>query len=324
MKLSLSIILLSLLAACASDEGSSKTEPSIKGGEEKLLPDFHPPEPAKDDIRIFAPTIHGIEAGRDVTMCTYIANPFGREVDVVQSLGYQSKFGHHAILMEVPGVDAKPGESHECTEQDMNTARYLAGGSDAAQNIKIPEGIAFRISAKANLMVQTHWINTSSSPAEGQTVFNVAARTPDPSRKQAQLFTALTMKINIPARGKASATTDCTIQEDIDLFNFGGHAHEWGTNVKIERIGLNNNVPQPELLYNKEWHPEFQSNPPLDTFEVNKPLSFKKGDVVRVTCDYTNTEDKALSFPREMCVAFGFYFPATKDIQCIDNKWIVP
>ena len=151
---------------------------------------------------------------------------------------------------------------------------------------------------------------------------NTFARDPDPKRQQAQLFTALTFNVNLPARARAKATTDCTLREDLNLFNFGGHAHEWGTHVKVERIRAGGT--DLELLYSKDWHPEFQSNPPLDTFAVDKPLAFKKGDVLRVTCEYMNSEDKQITFPREMCVAFGFYFPATKDIQCIDDKWIVP
>jgi hypothetical protein len=307
---------IALMASCTSSGGDAETTPA----EEEILPGFHPPPAAPGDVRIVAPMIRGIEPGRDVTYCTYIENPFGREVDVIQSLGFQSKFGHHALLMEVPGATAKPGDSHVCTEADMTTARFLAGGSDAAQNIVIPEGIAFRISPKANLMIQTHWINTTDKPADGATVFNVAARDPDPTRQAAQLFTVLTTSFELAPRSTTKASTDCTIQEDLSLFNFGGHEHEWGTHVHVDRI--RNGVS--EVLYDQPWLPEYQSNPPLKLFEVRAPLSFKKGDVLHVDCEWKNTEDHAIVFPREMCVAFGFHFPATADIQCVDNKWIKP
>jgi hypothetical protein len=34
-----------------------------------------------------------------------------------------------------------------------------------------------------------------------------------------------------------------------------------------------------------------------------------------------NTSDNELTFPREMCVGTGFYFPATTDIPGVDGVW---
>lgn len=283
-----------------------------------LIPGFHPPAPIAGEQRIDAPVVRGIPGGGDVTYCTYVPNPWDHEVDVVQSLGFQSKFGHHAILMDVAGSDdAQINVPHLCTDADMNAARFLAGGSDTAQNIVIPDGVAFRIAPGRTLMVQSHWINTSARVVDGQAVFNVATREPSPDRQPAQLFTSYTVNVQIPAHAAAHASTECTIQKDLQFFNFGGHAHEWGTHVHVERErgGVT------DTLYDQDWQPAFQSAPPLETFPVDAPLVLKKGDVLRVSCDYQSTVANDVRFPREMCVAFGFYFPATADLQCADGVW---
>src|SRR5262249_52925383 len=185
-------------------------------------------------------------------------------------------------------------------------------------SFSIPEGIGFRIEPATVLMVQHHWINSSSQTIDGQAVFNVHALPPDPARQTAQLFTSYTINVSLPARAPAKVTTDCTIKNDLKIFSFGGHAHEWGTHVHIDRI----RAGATEVIYDHDWNPSFQSAPPFATFDPKKPLEFHAGDVLHLECNYMNTTEEEIRFPREMCVAFGFYFPAAADIQCADGEWI--
>ncbi len=295
--------------------GCSTSSPSPNAG---LVAGFSPPAPAEGEIRLLAPLVANIAPGADVTWCEYIASPFDREVDVIASRGFQSHSGHHTILMEVVGAEKRLGQSHECTDADMTNARFLAGGSDGIAKFSIPEGIAFRIAKGSVLMVQTHWINTGSEPIDGQTVFNIKAVAPDPSRKQAQLFAAYTANVDLPPRGEASASTDCTFGRDLDFFALGGHAHEWGSHLKmsVRRGGLW------ETFYDQAWEPQFQSDPPLNYYDPKRAFHFAKGDVLRVECKYKNTTNDRIRFPREMCVGEGFFFPGTSDIQCADGRWI--
>ncbi|HSO41202.1 MAG TPA: hypothetical protein VLT33_52105 [Labilithrix sp.] len=302
---------LGTILGCGSSEAAPASE------DEHFIDGFQPPALGPNEVRVVAPLVTEIPSGGDVSWCTYIANPFEGEVDVVQSRGFQSKFGHHAILMEVVGAESRLGESRKCTDSDMTNARFLAGGSDAAAQFRIPEGVAFRIQKQSVLMIQTHWINTSTSAAVGQAVFNIAVQPPNGTRQAAQLFAAYTAKVTLPPRGPAKATTECKIQQDMNLFALGGHAHEWGTHVRlsIDRAGKN------EMLYDHDWEPHFQADPPLNYFETKAPLQLHAGDVLHVDCEYQNTTDAEIRFPREMCVGMGFYFPGTADIQCGDGHW---
>jgi hypothetical protein len=306
------MLALAMAGGCSSQAASSSTdEPAFIAG-------FSPPAAAPNEVRLVAPLVTNIPASGDLTWCTYIANPFDREVDVVQSRGFQSKFGHHAILMEVVGAEDRLGQSHVCGDADMTNARFLAGGSDAAAQFHIPDGVAFRIKKASVLMIQTHWINTSPSPAVGQAVFNIGVKEPDGTRQSAQLFAAYTARVTLPPRAPAHAKTDCTIRQDMSFFALGGHAHEWGTHV---RLTVDRNGGTNEMLYDHDWEPHFQADPPLSYFETTAPLQLKAGDVLHVECDYQNTSDAEVRFPREMCVGMGFYFPGTADIQCGDDHW---
>jgi hypothetical protein len=305
--LKLAALVASVLAACSSSSATSSDDGLIEG--------FNPPAPGADQIRVMVPIVENIQPGQDLTWCAYIANPFADkgEVDVVQSRGFQSKSGHHALLMEVPGAESSLGQSHECTDRDMNDARFLAGGSDAAAQFQIPEGIGFRIKPASVLMVQSHWINTGTTVLRGQTVFNVKVLPPDPKRQAAQLFATFTLNVTLPPRAPAHAHAECTVQKDLQFFAIGGHAHEYGKHV---RLSLGDKV-----LYDQDWQPHFQSDPPLNYYDIAAPLVFHKGDVLNVDCDYQNTTDSAIQFPREMCVGEGFYFPGDADIHCGDGQW---
>ncbi|MDB4992672.1 MAG: hypothetical protein JWM74_104 [Myxococcaceae bacterium] len=304
---------VALVGACSSKSGGTVDgAPHIAG--------FDPPGPAEGQVQIFSPVVHAVPAGADYTHCSYIANPFGdREVDVVKAEGFESKWGHHALLMAVKN-GYKAGDSHECGDADMNDARFLAGATDAAANVKIPDGIGFRIAPGGVMLVQTHWINTSASVIEGQASFNVTLKPHDGSRQNAQLFASFTSELVLPPRGPAHAVSECVIQEPLQFFDLGGHAHEWGRNVKVEKITA---AGETSSLYDEPWLPEYTSNPPQRHYELSSPLTFAKGDTVRVTCDWQNTTNEEIGFPREMCVVFGMIFPADADIHCQDGAWSV-
>lgn len=297
-----------ILAACSSSSSDSSSSDDAN-----LIDGFHPPPAEDGQVRVYAPIVEDIKPSTDITWCSYIKNPFDGEVDVVQSRGYQSKSGHHALLMEVPGAEDRLGQSHECTDADMTDARFLAGGSDGAAQFKIPEGVGFRIKQASVLMVQSHWINTGSTPVRGQTVFNVKVAKPEASRQTAQLFATFTLNVSLPARGPAKAHAECKVEQDMQFFAIGGHAHEWGKHVRLSQNG--------QTIYDQDWQPHYQSDPPLNYYDVSKPLVLKKGDVLSVDCDYVNTTDDAIHFPREMCVGEGFYFPGDADIHCGDGTW---
>jgi hypothetical protein len=302
------LVVGALGAACSA--ATAPSDPNRVAG-------FDPPPPAAGEVQIFSPIVRSVPPGGDLLYCSYIANPFGdKEVDVVAATGLESRFGHHALLMSV-NAGFKAGDSHVCTDGDMNDARFLAGASDAASNVDIPSGIGFRIKPGGVILVQTHWINSSSQPIDGQAAFNVALRPPDSARQNAQLFASLTSDFKVPAHGPAHAVGECVIQEPLQFFTLGGHEHELGTHVTIDKVagGTTTN------LYDQEWKPEYQSNPPRNHYPVDAPLTLAKGDVLRITCDWKNAGDQDVVFPREMCVVFGMVFPATHDVHCQDGVW---
>lgn len=306
------LLFLAPIGAC-STASAPKHDP-------RFIANFDPPAPASNEMQVVAPIVKGIGAGADVTYCSYIANPFGKDVDIVASEAYMSLHGHHVLLMEIPDDNPfQPGDTHVCTDKDMNKARYVSGGGSdlMASNFKAPAGIGMRVHATSKMLVQSHWINPSATASDGQSSFNIVVAAPSPDRQVAQLFTVTSTQFDIKPHATGHIASDCKLPRDMQLALIAGHEHEWGSHISIERVG----DTMSSMMYQADWKPEYQSNPPQQWYTAAAPFVVKKGETIRVTCDWNNTTDQEIVFPREMCVAAFYYFPATSDIDCVDGIW---
>jgi hypothetical protein len=287
-------------------------------GKGQFIDGFSPPPPTASEKQIVSPVIHDILPGQDVTYCSYLDANFDQDVDVVGYEGFQSKTGHHAILYaaRVP----QPVGTHLCTGDDMNNGRFLAstGTDTSAPGQTIPPGVAFRIPKGTQVYLQTHWINASTKTIEGQAVINLDVLPVDPSRTVAAEF--VTIKIDglnvVP--GWSTLSTECKIASPLQLYMLGGHQHEHGAHVSIDKVVGS----QATRIYDQDWQSQFTFDTPFVSFGTQQPLKFAEGDVMRVTCSWNNNTPQMIGFPDEMCVGFGYYFPARAgDIYCIDGMW---
>jgi len=270
-----------------------------------------------DTLELETPELE-VAAGADVTYCTYLDLEVAEDRDILAFEGLQSELGHHTILYAARSH--QPPGTHICSEADMINVRYLAAGGSETGAFQVQEGISFRLRAGQQLMIQSHFINTSDRDTTGRSWFRVETAPPDPSRQPADLFTVVTTQIDVPAHAAGRASAECPIPSDLTLIALGGHAHEWGRRVSIGRASAAGDT-SPEMLYDQEWSRDRVFDPVIQQYAVDQPLRLAPGDRLRVDCEYENDTDQDLAFPGEMCVAFAFYFPAEREIDCVDGVW---
>jgi hypothetical protein len=302
------ILLIAFLGACTA------SGPEVLDG-------FHPREAGPGQVQILGPIVH-IDAGADVTLCSYLPadQAFAETMDITAAWGEQSQIGsHHSVLYMVQRE--KPVDTHECTDDDMINSRYLAGagGGDAGGSQDyIPDGVAYRVEAGQQLMVQTHWINTTSEPIDGQAAYVLSVQPPSEGVELAQLFTWTSTQIDVPANSTGHAHTVCTVQADMAFYRLGGHAHEHGTHVTMQWIPAGS---PPDVFYDEAWQPYYTFDPPRLDFSRDEAMQVHAGDSLSIDCDYTNDTSDDIQFPREMCTGFGFFFPGTSQFDCTDGNW---
>ncbi len=296
-----------LLVGCGTDGGVDS---------EAFIDGFDPPAPGPGEIQIVSPAVRDIAPGADVNLCSYLDKRIVDETDIVSYRGFQSDLGgHHVVLYSV--MLQEDANTHECNEDDMINARYLAGGGADSPPALLPEGVVFRMPANTQLMVLTHWINATDATIEGQAAFNLKISDPKPDHQLAQLFTVGNTMFTLPT-GEGSVSAECVVQQQMNVFTLSGHMHEWGTHAKIS---LTPNGQSEKMLWETNWSKELQFNSPLNQYPKEAPLVLAPGDKLHIDCDYMNDTGGPLPFPREMCIAFQYAYPMTSQIDCMDGIW---
>jgi hypothetical protein len=314
------IALALALAACGVPQNADDT--ATPDGASDFLPGFAPSPPAADEVQIVSPIVHDIAPGADILMCSYldVSAGFAADVDITHVTGFQSQAGaHHAIIYQARAK--RPVDTHVCTDDDMANAIPLGvTGGEAGDAFGIPDGLALRAAAHTQLFFQTHWINSTDHAIDGQAAFDLRVQPPSASVQTAGLFSIVDTTVALPA-GAGHAGASCPFARDIQFGTLYGHAHEWGTHVRIVYTPAGG---ADQVLYDHDWNPHDTFAPPSLRYAIDAPFTAHAGDHVRVECDYDNTTGAEIDFPREMCAAAGFYFPGDAQMNCIDGTWPGP
>jgi hypothetical protein len=189
------------------------------------------------------------------------------------------------------------------------------GGEAVGQGvISLPEGLAVKVPAGKQLVMQSHYINTTGKTEKVTDTAELKYLDPSEVKSYANFYALADNSFEVPSHATYQSTTLCTVDRDFQFVLSLGHMHEFGTHYKLERIDDQGNVL--ETMHDEEWRPEYTSHPPVERWTMDQPLLLKKGTRLRQTCSWNNTSADALIFPREMCVGFFYYFPDQGELTC--------
>lgn len=256
--------------------------------------------------------------GDDTTQCTYTSNITDRDLFVHTTRGTESKMGHHAILYYT-STPVEP-RTETCTGQSMETLSQTIGGAGGEGQAfwEPPANVGTIIPKGSQFVLQSHWINTGNETLDVQAMMVTEPGVDGPGRIEAGTLAVVNIGFQVPPMGTASATTECIMDKDYHLMMSLGHEHEWGSHVHAEVTRSGGVIEQ---LFDREFAAHDTFDPPVNGYGVKAPLVFSKGESVRMTCQWQNTTDDTLAFPREMCVFFGFTLDPG-DAHCVNGTWI--
>jgi len=257
-----------------------------------------------------------VPAGDSFT-CFYTDQYTDRELAVYDAEGYQGPGGHHIVVYWTD--DTRDAGYHPCLDSEMTTWHQIAGGSEKSAKagegvVALDDGLAIKVPAGKRLVMQAHYINTTGKP---ETVTDsVKLRLLDPALVKAYVnyFVTLDLGFKLPPATKTTSTTTCTTNRDFDMVTVLGHMHELGRHYKLETIDESGQTL--DIIRDDEWLAEYSSHPPVGRYSMAEPYHLAKGTKLRQTCTWDNTTMETATFPREMCLAFFYYFPGTEDLIC--------
>lgn len=298
------------LAACGNADDGSAT-----AGDP---PDsvWSQPTPAEGYTR-FEPQTIEVAPGEDGTWCQWLTAPAEADIDIMDITGEQPYPGHHAILVATK-IQEPVGTTKLCSEVDQSSMKLLGGVGGEGSASAFPEGAVLRLRKGESLLMNTHYLNTSTKQVTGRAMLDVKFEAPSPDHVVASFFTIVTVKFEIQPQSQATAEAKCVLPRDIQLIDFANHMHDFGSKVHTEEIRAGGDTV--DLLRNDSWLYEWQFNPVRERWSVKEPHVLKAGDTIRTQCTWSNTSTDALTFPREMCVGAGFMLGDT-DVNCVDGEW---
>lgn len=246
-----------------------------------------------------------IEAGTEVQLC-YFMEKLPEDIFITSLTSYQGPFGHHLVIFRAEKEET-PGTVRDCTAaSDMvNLSPVISSVNFGLQ--KFPDGMAIRVPAATQPLLQLHIVNTSDKPIRVRDAVHVNLVAQADVQLLAGFYGVSNIDFVLPPHATSETTFDCEVPRDMNLLLMGPHMHEWGTVFEATAGPIDNLKPVIDI---QKWQAEMRDAPPVVEFPVDAPFVLKAGDVVRTHCIWNNTTTDNIIFPHEMCATYGYYYPA--------------
>jgi hypothetical protein len=247
----------------------------------------------------------------DVFECFYTSTTTETELSVRGANGTQGPGGHHIVVYFAE--EARPVGHHPCSDQEMTNLHQIAGAGEGSGEavLALKEGLALKVPAGKQLVLQLHYINTTGAPYTVTDKVSLELMDPADVVDYVNYFVTLDDSFEVPPQADYTHVTHCEVPRDYDLVVTLGHMHEAGRHYTLEVLDEEENVIS--TMRDDAWEPLFTSHPPMDYYPMAEPLKLKAGQILRQTCTWNNDTAEPLLFPREMCLSFNYYYPGVGD-----------
>jgi hypothetical protein len=310
------VLVTMLLAACG------KTSPLGGGGgpDGGINPDGALPPPERG-FQIVTPTID-IAAGDEVTYCYYFRAPNTTELSIKRWASRMTPGSHHMIVYLTPTDRKTPGT------MSTESCGFLSGGTGtawtyAAQNVLaelalpaddgtgVPVGQPIR--AQQSGFIQMHYLNAGDNVLRAHVELNAYAYDEGVQVTPAGPYVTYNTEIDLaagsptnPTKGEVSGNCDVPLEagsKPAKFYTLSTHSHKQSVHTFV-KDGAN------MVFESTDW-----DSPDGATWSSAPFFSFTSGKLT-YQCEYRNPTNRVIQTgdsaeTEEMCMAIGYYFPAT-------------
>ncbi len=249
----------------------------------------------------------------DSFTCIYLDYDTAEDIAIASADGRQGHGGHHILAMfaddhREPGV-------HACTDEEMVNLHQIAGtAGDGGQVLGLPEGLALRVPAGKQIVLQAHYINTTGAPFKVVDRVKINKTPIEDVKEYVNYYVTNDDSFEVDPHAPLERTTECVVDRDFNMAIALPHMHELGKHFKLELLDADGTLS--DTVIDTDWLEFYVSHPPVRSFEMAAPYQLKKGQRLRQTCTWDNSTSEPVIFPREMCLAFFYYWPGGEDLDC--------
>jgi hypothetical protein len=197
----------------------------------------------------------------------------------------------------------------ECDAATLGTQNLFGAGVGGMPR-QLPEGLAMKLQAGSQLLLNLHLFNVTDQPLSGHSGSWIREIDEKDVKTLADGVVAGPVKLSVPP-GRSMTTGTCTFNRDGTLFGIMPHMHQLGVAM---RVVAHSPARADVVLFDGPYSFDNQVTYPIDM------LKFQAGDTVDITCIYENPTDQTRhwgeSTKDEMCVAGLGRFPAGGQSVC--------
>lgn len=257
---------------------------------------------------------YAVQPGEDLEVCEYRRLPNKKAMDVSGFELRMPRGAHHFVIWRYGGdiqddrkFPAGPVPSVACAglSPDEVIPQVMIPIQTPNSRFDFPEGVALSIDPREQVWLNPHMKNGDGAAMKPDVRFNFYAAKPGTVVHRAEgLIIGNTFDIHIPPGGEQTLTAEWTAPVDLTLIQLSTHQHRLGTYANIELVAPDG-VTRSKIYENDSWEHPWPYWP--------KPaIHLVKGQKMRITCRWHNTDDHEVRFGAEttdeMCFILGFYY----------------
>lgn len=297
----------------------------MPGGDDAPEPDAsnpdNPPPPARG-FQLVSPDIT-IPAETEVTYCWYFRTPNTEPMAINKWSSVMTPGSHHLIVFTTGNTDRMPPgtvSTASCDGFGVNSSwTYSAQTPTAKIDLPADDGagkpLAIDIPPNTAGFIQMHYFNPGSEPIKAHVTVNADALPAGAAFTKTAAYVTYDDDITIgPGAINHVETQTCNAPAGAKFWMMSTHAHKQAIRTEV----IDGMSP---VFVSHDWeHPGAQTwmTSPFYTFATGK---------VTYRCTYNNTgsnstrtiSDGDSAATDEMCMASGYFFPATKSLFCLRN-----
>ncbi len=314
----LALMLPSTLGACQGLPLAAERQPA---GEP--IATLAPPPPGEGVQLVAGP--FSVPPGEEVQNNFYMKLPTDEDVlvdgiDIVYPPG-----SHHCNLFKSDTLDVP---DHVDNTFDAMYPKWDMFANSQTGNLhwKLPKGVALKLKAHQQLLIQTHYVNTLTQRTPASDAVKVKVNLHFAKKEEITATMGMFFAVNpslkiLPHQTflaqKAISLADQGLNKDVNLIAMSGHFHSRGKSFQVNRWkGRDPNVLGEELYRSDDW-----KDPPFKIFE--QPVTYKALERLIYSVTYVNQTDITIGFgagnvdTKEHGNLFMYFYPGPEDGKAI-------
>ncbi|HMR77261.1 MAG TPA: hypothetical protein PKD61_19260, partial [Polyangiaceae bacterium] len=174
-----------------------------------------------------------VAVGEEIQKCQFVRMPEDKGALAVGRISHQYSPGSHHFLVyrtELTEIPSGGDTLVDCDESSWmsNVRGVIYAAQDTDGEFVLPKGVGQKFHAGEIMLVQTHYLNTTSGALDAQIDVRMELIEPAEVEQEAGVLFFFNPAISLGPAAKGSAELTCPVPEDLNLAFAASHMHKRG------------------------------------------------------------------------------------------------